>query len=163
MQFSDFNINSPLLNALSDLNITTPTTIQEKAFPVIMSGRDVVGIAQTGTGNVFDFNRIIPMPSELNIDCKSIGEISLMHMLSECLDDYKFLIDKDIITKYWGEISDNDRVESIELGKKYLINIAKYGYPNCYGWRKKNWGCKWNAMDCNVEGNTITFSTPWCY
>ena len=120
-------------------------------------------VSDKETGNVFDFNRIIPMPSELNIDCKSIGEISLMHMLSECLDDYKFLIDKDIITKYWGEISDNDRVESIELGKKYLINIAKYGYPNCYGWRKKNWGCKWNAMDCNVEGNTITFSTPWCY
>ena len=55
MQFSDLNINSPLLNALSDLNIVTPTTIQEKAFPVIMSGRDVVGIAQTGTGKTISY------------------------------------------------------------------------------------------------------------
>ena len=55
MQFSDFNINSSLLNALSDLNISTPTTIQEKAFPVIMSGRDVVGIAQTGTGKTISY------------------------------------------------------------------------------------------------------------
>ncbi|MDO9154446.1 MAG: DEAD/DEAH box helicase [Paludibacter sp.] len=55
MQFSDFNINSALLNALSDLNITQPTTIQEKAFPVIMSGRDMVGIAQTGTGKTISY------------------------------------------------------------------------------------------------------------
>jgi len=55
MTFSDFNINTPLLNALNDLSITQPTTIQEKAFPVIMSGRDVVGIAQTGTGKTIAF------------------------------------------------------------------------------------------------------------
>lgn len=55
MQFSDLNINSSLLNALNDLKITTPTTIQEKAFPVIMSGRDVVGIAQTGTGKTIAY------------------------------------------------------------------------------------------------------------
>jgi len=55
MQFSDLNLNAPLLNALSDQNITTPTTIQEKAFPVIMSGRDVVGIAQTGTGKTIAY------------------------------------------------------------------------------------------------------------
>ena len=55
MTFADFNINTPLLNALSDLNIITPTTIQEKAFPVIMSGRDVVGIAQTGTGKTISY------------------------------------------------------------------------------------------------------------
>ncbi|MEI6752158.1 MAG: DEAD/DEAH box helicase [Paludibacter sp.] len=55
MTFTDFNINSPLLNALDDLGISQPTTIQEKAFPVIMSGRDMVGIAQTGTGKTIAF------------------------------------------------------------------------------------------------------------
>ena len=55
MTFTDFNISTPLLNALNDLNIITPTTIQEKAFPVIMSGRDVVGIAQTGTGKTISY------------------------------------------------------------------------------------------------------------
>ena len=55
MQFSDLNLNSPLLNALNDLGITQPTTIQERAFPVIMSGRDVVGIAQTGTGKTIAY------------------------------------------------------------------------------------------------------------
>lgn len=55
MQFSELNINTPLLNALNDLCIVTPTTIQEKAFPVIMSGRDMVGIAQTGTGKTISY------------------------------------------------------------------------------------------------------------
>lgn len=55
MQFTELNISTPLLNALNDLNIVTPTTIQEKAFPVIMSGRDVVGIAQTGTGKTISY------------------------------------------------------------------------------------------------------------
>jgi ATP-dependent RNA helicase RhlE len=35
--------------------LTTPTPIQERAFPVIMSGRDVMGIAQTGTGKTFAY------------------------------------------------------------------------------------------------------------
>ena len=55
MLFSDLNLNTPLLNALNDLNISKPTTIQEKAFPVIMSGRDMVGIAQTGTGKTIAY------------------------------------------------------------------------------------------------------------
>jgi superfamily II DNA/RNA helicase len=36
--------------AIDDLGFTTPTPIQEKSFSVIMSGRDMMGIAQTGTG-----------------------------------------------------------------------------------------------------------------
>lgn len=55
MNFTDLNISTPLLNALTDLGLTQPTTIQEKAYPVIMSGRDVVGIAQTGTGKTIAY------------------------------------------------------------------------------------------------------------
>ena len=50
MTFEDLNLTKPLLNALEDLELTTPTTIQEKVFSVMMSGQDVCGIAQTGTG-----------------------------------------------------------------------------------------------------------------
>lgn len=55
MTFSDLNLNTPLLNALGDLGYTTPTTIQGKAFSVVMSGQDVLGIAQTGTGKTFAY------------------------------------------------------------------------------------------------------------
>ncbi len=44
-----------LLNAVADLGYTTPTTIQEKVFSVVMSGADVCGIAQTGTGKTLAY------------------------------------------------------------------------------------------------------------
>jgi ATP-dependent RNA helicase RhlE len=55
LQFSDFNLTKPMLQALELMGLHTPTTIQEKAFPVIMSGRDVCGIAQTGTGKTLAY------------------------------------------------------------------------------------------------------------
>ena len=55
MIFETLNLNKPLSNALSDLNITKATTIQERAFAPILSGRDIMGIAQTGTGKTFAY------------------------------------------------------------------------------------------------------------
>jgi len=55
MEFRELNLSSSLLNALDDMGYVHPTTIQHKAFPVIMSGRDVCGIAQTGTGKTIAF------------------------------------------------------------------------------------------------------------
>jgi ATP-dependent RNA helicase RhlE len=50
MSFTELNLHSPLLNALQDMGYQTPTTIQHKTFAKAMSGTDVCGIAQTGTG-----------------------------------------------------------------------------------------------------------------
>ncbi|MCW3465356.1 DEAD/DEAH box helicase [Chitinophaga nivalis] len=55
MTFGDLNLNTPLLNALDEIGLKQPTTIQERAFSVIMSGQDVCGIAQTGTGKTFAY------------------------------------------------------------------------------------------------------------
>lgn len=53
--FLDLNLNKNLIRAINDLGLKTPTTIQERAFSVIMSGRDVIGIAQTGTGKTYAY------------------------------------------------------------------------------------------------------------
>lgn len=63
MRFSELNLKTPLLNALDDLGYDYTTPIQEKAFPVISSGRDVVGIAQTGTGKTFAY--LLPLLRQL--------------------------------------------------------------------------------------------------
>ena len=55
MTFQDLNINTPLFNALNDLGFTNATPIQEKAFNVVASGKDVVGLAQTGTDKNFAY------------------------------------------------------------------------------------------------------------
>ena len=53
--FQDLNVSTPLLNAIEDLGFTNPTPVQEQAFSVVRSGKDVVGIAQTGTGKTFAY------------------------------------------------------------------------------------------------------------
>lgn len=48
--FEEFNLNRQLLNAVQDLGFSQPTEIQQKSIPPILSGQEVIGIAQTGTG-----------------------------------------------------------------------------------------------------------------
>ena len=55
MTFQDLNLNTPLYNAIDDLGFTNPTPIQSEAFNIVASGKDVVGIAQTGTGKTFAY------------------------------------------------------------------------------------------------------------
>ncbi|MDH7445924.1 DEAD/DEAH box helicase [Aquimarina sp. 2201CG14-23] len=55
MTFRDLNLSTQLLNALDDLEFVTPTPIQEQVFSTVMSGKDVVGIAQTGTGKTYAY------------------------------------------------------------------------------------------------------------
>jgi len=61
--FSELNISKPLLRALEDIGFEEPTPIQEKAFPIIMSGKDAIGIAQTGTGKTFAY--LLPIIRQL--------------------------------------------------------------------------------------------------
>ncbi len=63
MNFNELNINKQLLNALNDLGFDNPTPIQSLIFPKIMSGKDVVGIAQTGTGKTFAY--LLPIINQL--------------------------------------------------------------------------------------------------
>jgi ATP-dependent RNA helicase RhlE len=61
--FEKFNLSKQLRFAIDDLGFKHPTPIQEEAFSVILSGKDVVGIAQTGTGKTFAY--MLPILEEL--------------------------------------------------------------------------------------------------
>tara|TARA_B110000967_G_C18852407_1_gene545350 strand:+ start:64 stop:1416 length:1353 start_codon:yes stop_codon:yes gene_type:complete len=56
LSFEDFKLTTPLSNALKDLRFVEPTPIQEASFNVICAGKDVVGIAQTGTGKTLAYS-----------------------------------------------------------------------------------------------------------
>jgi ATP-dependent RNA helicase RhlE len=61
--FSGLGIAPNLLNVIGRLKFTTPTPIQHKAIPIAMEGKDIMGIAQTGTGKTLAF--AIPMIQRL--------------------------------------------------------------------------------------------------
>ena len=53
--FSGLNLAQPILRAITDGGYTTPTPIQEKSIPALLQGRDLLGVAQTGTGKTAAF------------------------------------------------------------------------------------------------------------
>jgi len=61
--FSDLGLSAPTLQAVADTGYTVATPIQEQAIPVALAGRDVLGIAQTGTGKTAAFT--LPMIDRL--------------------------------------------------------------------------------------------------
>jgi len=66
MQFKELGIIEPILRALKDEEYTVPTSIQEKAIPLILDRDDVLGSAQTGTGKTAAF--AIPILQHLYLD-----------------------------------------------------------------------------------------------
>jgi len=68
MNFEELKIIEPILRALKKENYTKPTSIQEKAIPLILNKRDVLGSAQTGTGKTAAF--AIPILQHLFLDHK---------------------------------------------------------------------------------------------
>ena len=75
--FQDFGLAEPISRALKEENYHTPTPIQTQTIPLALTGRDVVGIAQTGTGKTAAFalpilhrileNRIRPQPKACRV------------------------------------------------------------------------------------------------
>jgi ATP-dependent RNA helicase RhlE len=66
MTFQTLGVSEPLLRALATENYTHPTPIQTQAIPAILEGRDVLGLAQTGTGKTAAFG--LPLLQRLSLD-----------------------------------------------------------------------------------------------
>jgi ATP-dependent RNA helicase RhlE len=69
MSFANLNIIDPLLRALAKEGYTTPTPIQMLAIPPLLDGKDLVGIAQTGTGKTAAF--VLPILQRMMAERKS--------------------------------------------------------------------------------------------
>ncbi|MBT8375968.1 MAG: DEAD/DEAH box helicase, partial [Bacteroidia bacterium] len=63
MTFQELNLKTPIYNALDDLGFKHPTPVQSQSFGPVASGKDVVGIAQTGTGKTFAY--LLPILRDL--------------------------------------------------------------------------------------------------
>ena len=72
--FTGLGIAPRLLDIIANLKFTTPTPIQEKAIPVAIEGKDIIGIAQTGTGKTLAFG--VPMIQRIG-QTKTMGLIIL--------------------------------------------------------------------------------------
>jgi ATP-dependent RNA helicase RhlE len=76
MTFEDLNLTPPLLNAIADLGHSEPTVIQAKVFSVMMSGQDVCGIAQTGTGKTLAY--LLPSLRQMQFSKDHIPQLLIL-------------------------------------------------------------------------------------
>ena len=93
--FNDFGLAEPILRALATEQYTTPTPIQADAIPLVLAGRDLVGIAQTGTGKTAAFalpilNRLIANRKPLEKKSPRVLVLSPTRELSsQILDSFR--------------------------------------------------------------------------
>ena len=129
MTFKELNITEPILKALIDKKYETPTPIQEQAIPVALSGRDLLGIAQTGTGKTAAF--AIPIIQHLDQshardkkrEIKALiltPTRELAIQIDECFTDYARYTDLRH-TVIFGGVNQKQQVDALRRGTDVLI------------------------------------------
>lgn len=119
------NLSKPLLRALEDLQLSAPTPIQEKAFPVIMSGRDAVGISQTGTGKTLAY--LLPLLRQLEYSEQRHPRVLILaptrELVAQILDNLQKLSKYTSIRSFgvYGESNINTQKQHIHAGLDILI------------------------------------------
>ncbi len=91
--------------------------------------------------NLFDFNKVVPMPEELNIESGSSGDWGMRYLLLNAKSSFLWTDDdRSFMERMEKQKEENpDRLNNDgELGKKYLNNISKYGHTTWYGWHCSN-------------------------
>ena len=124
MNFSEFNLDPQLMEGLNSMGFETATPIQEKAIPVIMSGKDLIACAQTGTGKTAAYllpilSKLTSVPSE-NVDTLIIAPTrELALQIERALEGFAYFTPVNAIAIYGG----NDGT-SFEREKKALSTGA---------------------------------------
>lgn len=123
--FEQFNLPKSLQKALDELNFIHPTPIQEKSFSVIMSGRDVMGIAQTGTGKTFAY--LLPLLKQWQFTGSDAPKIIVLVPTRELVVQVVEEIEK--LTKYlsirtlgiYGGVNINTQKKNIYEGLDIVV------------------------------------------
>jgi ATP-dependent RNA helicase RhlE len=125
MTFSDLNLSNPLLNALEDQGYRYPTSIQQKVFSVIMSGRDVCGIAQTGTGKTIAY--LLPCLRQLTFSKNRTPQLLILvptrELVSQVVGSIKELTSYMTLQTVgiYGGVNINTQRAEVEMGFDILV------------------------------------------
>ena len=105
--FDDLGLSAPLRRAVADLGFERPSPIQVQTIPALLSGRDVIGVAQTGTGKTAAFG--LPLLSAMDPAQKSVQAIvltptrELAMQVADAITSFATAIDGlDVVAVYGG-------------------------------------------------------------
>ena len=123
--FENFNLSRQLLNSIEDLGFDSPTPIQEEAYSVVLSGKDVVGIAETGTGKTLVY--MLPLLQQLKFSKQTTPRILVMVPTRELVD--QLVANIETFTKYatvrvlgvYGESNITIQKQKIAEGQDIIV------------------------------------------
>lgn len=123
--FEDFNLSKQLIYAIDDLGFVKPTPIQKEIFSIILSGKDVVGISQTGTGKTFAY--MLPILRDLKFSKQTTPRVvvlvptrELVLQVVENIESYSKYIDNRVLGVYGG-VNINTQAQSVMQGCDVLV------------------------------------------
>ena len=123
--FSSFKISKQLQYAIEDLGYENPTPIQSQSFPVIQSGKDMVGIAQTGTGKTFAY--MLPILQALTFSNQLQPRVlvivptrELVIQVVEEIEKFAKFMTVRVIGVYGG-VNINRQKEAVSLGTDIIV------------------------------------------
>ena len=127
--FTSLGLSAPILEALTNAGYTTPTPIQTKSIPTLLLGRDLVGIAQTGTGKTAAF--ALPILHRLAADPKPAPRKGcrvlvlsptreLATQISDSFRTYGAKLNLSVATVFGG-VSHRPQIQALGRGVDVLI------------------------------------------
>ncbi|MEN8124864.1 MAG: DEAD/DEAH box helicase [Bacteroidota bacterium] len=123
--FANLNISKQLHYAINDLGFEKPTPIQDQAFSVILSGKDMVGIAQTGTGKTFAY--MLPILRELKFSKQKNPRVlvlvptrELVLQVTEEIEKLGKYLSNRVIGVYGG-VNINSQKQSLTQGADIIV------------------------------------------
>lgn len=122
--FKDLGISQETLKSLEDLGYSKPTEIQEKAIPAVLSGKDLVAQAQTGTGKTAAFG--IPIVESVNTKQKKIQALVLVPTRELAIQVAKEIKDlgknkKVFVLSVYGGKSMKHQIDFLKKGNDVVI------------------------------------------
>ena len=128
MNFNEFGIDPAILRALKEIGYVKPTPIQEKAIPLVLAGRDLLGCAQTGTGKTAAFS--IPLLQHMGKPApgepRPIRGLILTPTRELALQIYENICQYSrytgrVAAVIYGGVSQVPQVEALERGADILV------------------------------------------
>jgi len=123
--FQNLNLSKQLYNAIVDLGFDTPTPIQQEAYSVILSGKNVVGIAQTGTGKTLAY--MLPLLHDMKYSEKINPRIlilvptrELVLQVVEQIESFTTYVNVRVVGVYGGT-NINTQKQAVAQGTDILV------------------------------------------
>ena len=137
MKFSELNLNDNVLEALDAMRFDECTPIQEKSIPVILEGRDLIAVAQTGTGKTAAY--LLPILNKLSegghpedsINCIVMAPTrELAQQIDQQMEGFSYFMPVSSVAVYGGNdgVLFEQQKKGLTLGADVVIAMLDMGF-----------------------------------